>query len=85
MIDIKQVLRETTDWNFSNHDYLLGPGGKLIGYRRDGDTGWQIFKKPLSFSKRGRSFIKLKETPTEFIEPYAVNLNPRKSLMEFMV
>ena len=83
--EIKQVLRETTDWEFSNNDYLLGPQGKMIGYRRNGDTAWQIFKKPLSFSKRGRSFIKLKETPAEFVEPFMPEIkNKQYSILEFM-
>lgn len=84
MQEIKQVIRETTEWDHVNHDYILGPGGKMIGYRKAGGDEWEVFKKPLSFSKSGRKFIKLKEKPSVFVEPFTTpSSNTTNTLMDF--
>lgn len=71
-----QILREKTKWvscqyTPKNMDYLLNDDGRLIAVRRIGDgEKWQKFSKPMQFSKRWRSFTKLREPmPTEFIKP----------------
>jgi len=60
MNDIKEMLQETTDWEFPGHVYLLNEAGKLKGYIKKDHDDIVWFKKPLSFSKRGRKFRKLK-------------------------
>ena len=71
-----QMLREKTDWAKAKHrvtnmDYLLQDDGRLIAIRKFGDEHWQKFSAPKQFSKRWRSFTKLKEPiPTEFIKPF---------------
>ena len=84
MITIKQVLRETTKWEYTNHDYILGADGKCVAFRKAGDTRWQQFKKPLMFSKKGRSFQKLKEKPEEFVKPFMEKREVESVLTEFM-
>ena len=71
-----QILREKSSWEkapyrVTNMDYLLNDDGRLIAIRKFDDEHWQKFSKPKQFSKRWRSFTKLKEPiPTEFIKPY---------------
>jgi len=60
MGDIKEMLQETTDWEFPGHVYLLNEAGKLNGYIKKDRNDIVWFKKSLSFSKRGRKFRKLK-------------------------
>jgi len=58
------VLREVTEWedNTSNHDYVLNEGGKMVAYRKRGESEWFIPAKPRMFSKSRRRFKKLNET-----------------------
>jgi hypothetical protein len=62
-----QALKEITDWseckyNQPNHTYFLNDQGKLVGYKLAGEDVFTTFAKPLSFTKTGRKFIKLKVT-----------------------
>lgn len=73
-----QILREKTSWssvehNVTNMDYLINDQQKMVAIRKFGDNQpWQKFSKPMSFSKRYRSFQKLKEpVPTEFVKPFS--------------
>jgi hypothetical protein len=61
MSDIKEIIREVTDWDYPGHIYLLNEAGKLKGYIKKDQDDITWFKKPLSFSKRLRKFKKLKE------------------------
>lgn len=57
-----QYLKETTDWggSASNHTYIF-EGTKCVGYIPEGSTEQRFFKKPsVQFSKRGRTFEKVK-------------------------
>lgn len=71
-----QLLRETTKWDcgykVKNFDYLLEPGvgARLLAFRRSEDSPWEKFDKPRLFSKKNRTFEKIKgPIPTEFIDP----------------
>jgi len=61
MSDIKEIIREVTDWDYPGHIYLLNEADKLKGYIKKDQDDITWFKKPLSFSKRLRKFKKLKE------------------------
>lgn len=76
-----QVLRETTNWRYPNHDYAINDKGMLFAFRRKGDKDWQKFSKPKNFSRRLRSFKKLKEVPDNFVTPFE---NTPISLLDFM-
>ena len=59
MNDIVEILQETTNWEFPNHEYHLNSQGKLVAYRLEGKEELHVFKKPLEFSKARRKFKKL--------------------------
>ena len=72
-----QMLREKTSWTSCKHevtnmDYLIQEDGRCVAIRKFGDDQpWQKFTRPMPFSKRWRSFTKLKEAvPTEFVAPF---------------
>jgi len=53
-----EALRETTDWPYANHTYLLN-GTTLIAYIKAGTTEPFYFKSGIKhFDKRGRQFVK---------------------------
>lgn len=58
-----EYLQETTDWdcgyNVANHTYLI-QAGKMHGYIKAGTDRVILFTKPLFFSKKGRTFKKVK-------------------------
>jgi hypothetical protein len=58
-----EILEETTVWedNTPNHIYAVKDGTKLVAYRRNGLEKWEMFSKPLSFSKTRRKFRKIKD------------------------
>lgn len=80
-----QLLRETTNWdcqyNVPNFDYLLeaGAGARLLAFRRSENHPWEKFDKPRLFSKKHRSFKKLKgPIPTEFVRPISINVEEKR-------
>jgi len=56
-----EILRETTEWEFPNNTYALHKG-QLVGYRKPSDLKFTRFQKPLNFSKKRRTFVKIKAT-----------------------
>ena len=68
------LLREVTDWEWPNHDYLLHKD-KMVAYRKVGGDDWEKYKKPLWFSRSRRKFIELQEDiPTKFITPRSADV-----------
>ena len=59
--EVKEILKETTNWDVPNHTYLLNDAGKLLGYVPEGLDDIQWFEAPRMFSKRYRKFKKLHE------------------------
>tara|TARA_S200002703_G_scaffold120397_1_gene106210 strand:- start:569 stop:760 length:192 start_codon:yes stop_codon:yes gene_type:complete len=61
-----KYLQETTDWsdvtevNIPNHIYMV-EGTKALGYIKARDGEKIMFKKPLPFSTRNRTFKQLKD------------------------
>lgn len=70
-----QVLKETTVWDSAsapNHTYLLD-GTNLVAYIRQGTTEPYYFKTPIKgFSKSGRKFETLTDTPFGVVKPAEV-------------
>lgn len=59
-----KYLKETTVWdkcdyNVPNHTYLVS-GIKAVGYIKEGTTEKIMFKKPVFFDRRYRTFVELK-------------------------
>lgn len=53
-----EALRETTDWEFPNHTYLLD-GTTLVAYIKQGTTEVTLLKNGIkNFDKRRRTFVK---------------------------
>lgn len=53
-----EALRETTDWPYPNHTYLLN-GTTLVAYIKQGTTEAIFLKSGIKhFDKRGRTFAK---------------------------
>lgn len=50
-----QVIRETTDWKYPNHVYIL-TGGRLVAYKNVLNEKFSQFSKPMHFDKNYRSF-----------------------------
>jgi hypothetical protein len=51
------LVQETTDWTTPNHVYLLDDSRQYMhGYIKRGAADLQMFKAPIRFSTRGRSF-----------------------------
>jgi len=51
------LVRETTDWTTPNHTYLLDDSRQYMhGYIKLGAANVQMFKQPIRFSTRGRTF-----------------------------
>lgn len=53
------TVQETTVWagNYPNHKYILSDDKRwMYGYIRTGDKYPQLFKKPMGFDTRGRTF-----------------------------
>lgn len=63
-----RVFREITVWedNTRNHDYALNDAGKVVAYRKADNHTWEIFTKPLPFSRSYRKFQELKNEVPEF-------------------
>jgi len=58
-----QAFRETTDWPYANHTYLLD-GNKMVAYIKHGETEPYFFKEPIKgFDKRGRKFEVVEPNP----------------------
>ena len=52
-----KYFRETTDWNTPNHVYLLNDTKQYMhGYIQLGTADVKMFKAPIRFDTRGRSF-----------------------------
>lgn len=52
-----KLYRETTDWTTPNHTYLLTDNKQYMhGYIKLGTADVQLFKQPIRFDTRGRSF-----------------------------
>ena len=55
-----KYLKEITDWEISNHTYMVNDAGHLVGYIKTGTKEEIIFKSPMKqFSKSRRKFITL--------------------------
>lgn len=53
-----EAIRETTDWEFPNHTYLLD-GTTLVAYIKQGTTEVKLLKNGIkNFDKRRRTFEK---------------------------
>jgi hypothetical protein len=58
------LVQETTDWTTPNHRYILDDSRQYMhGYIKSGRADVEMFKSPIRFSTRGRTFA--------FIKPYA--------------
>lgn len=61
-----EALQEITEWTvpykFPNHIYLVN-GSKMLGYIKYGVGEPQYFKKPMTFEKSRRKFLKIKPNP----------------------
>lgn len=52
-----KLYRETTDWTTPNHTYLLTDNKQYMhGYIKLGSADVQLFKQPIRFDTRGRTF-----------------------------
>lgn len=58
---IKEILKETTDWEFPNHTYALNHAGKLVAYIKENEEDVIFLKKAIFFSKSKRKFRKIKD------------------------
>lgn len=69
-----KYLQEVTDWgnhNVPNHIYYLNDEKtRLVGYIKAGTKSLFKFSKPMSFDKRGRKFVELKNKKAESDEVY---------------
>lgn len=55
------TVQETTKWDAPNHIYLLNDSkSKMYGYIPVGETVPYMFKKPMFFDKRNRTFKEIK-------------------------
>ena len=80
-----ELLREVTDWDFLNHDYML-VGERLHAYRREDTGAWMKFTKPMFFSKSRRKFKVLnEEAPSAFIPFQTKDPRTFHSLEDYMV
>jgi hypothetical protein len=62
-----EAIRETTDWPYPNHTYLLD-GSTLVAYIKKGETEPFYFKNGIKgFDRRGRKFEAV--TPNPFKQP----------------
>lgn len=52
-----EILRETTEWDFPNHTYLVNEKNQLVAFQNG--FGIQVLKKPINFDKRYRKFVKV--------------------------
>lgn len=63
-----KLVKETTQWsspNQKNHHYLLDDSmWKMVGYIKHGEKKLTIFKTPMSFDKRHRTFKTIKKNLT---------------------
>jgi len=55
MSDYCKVLVEKTEGLYP-HTYYLNKGGKLVAFKRDGESAPFFFSKPMSFSRTYRKF-----------------------------
>ena len=56
------VVQETTNWETPNHIYFLNNDRtKMFAYIADGEEKGQIFKNPIDFYSRGRTFELIKQ------------------------
>jgi hypothetical protein len=54
-------LKETTKWDYPNHTYLITDNKQFIlGYIIEGTDDEILFKKPLRFDTRRRTFKEIK-------------------------
>ena len=79
-----QLLREVTEWDYSNHDYMI-VGERLFAYRRKDTDAWMKFSKTMHFSKSRRKFKVLnEEVPSNFIPLQTKDPRTFESLEVFM-
>jgi hypothetical protein len=56
-----KILKETTDWEFPNHIYYLDDKKeKMIAFINSTTNEHKVFKKPIRFDMRHRTFVVLK-------------------------
>ena len=60
-----KILKEVTVWDkveyiVPNHTYAINDAGKMVAYKKTGDTQWIVFPKPRMFDRSRRKFITLK-------------------------
>jgi len=60
-----KILKEVTVWDqveykVPNHTYAINDAGKMVAYKKSGDTQWFVFPKPRFFDRARRKFITLK-------------------------
>jgi len=60
-----KILKEITEWKETeytvpNHTYAINDAGKMVAYKKSGDTQWFVFSKPRFFDRARRKFITLK-------------------------
>jgi hypothetical protein len=54
------LLQETTDWDTPNHIYIVTEKkDRLVGYFKKGSAVPEMFKKPLRFETRRRTFKRI--------------------------
>lgn len=58
-----EVIRETTDWKYPNHVYVL-QNGQMIGYKKNGTNSFKFFS-PVHFNKKYRKFVKASASDVE--------------------
>lgn len=55
-----KILQETTDWEFPNHIYYLDDKKeKMIAFINSTTHEHKVFKKPIRFDTRHRTFVVL--------------------------
>jgi hypothetical protein len=56
-----KILKETTDWAFPNHIYYLTDNKeRMIAFINSTTNEHKVFKKPIRFDMRHRTFVVLK-------------------------
>jgi len=73
-----KILKEITVWDspIPNHTYAVNRAGKLMAYRKQGETEWIVFPKAhMNFVTTRRKFETLLKHDGEIPEDFFENIN----------